>query len=166
MHNARMLLLIAWGMAMACEAGADGDGATFASHVASVGCKPQAPVTVDMRSRALGGGRYEITVEASPWADVASVEIGLRSPDGARVAAGQRAVFGRTAAGATRAHVAVVEIQGPGARVLADVRVGLDPAVRPVKVAELAVGAVPAPAPERTRVIALPTGERVEEVVR
>jgi hypothetical protein len=129
-------------------------------------CKPEAPIAVTLASRPLQLGRYELTVTATPTKAVDSIELALVLPSGAQIDR-PRAWFGPTAARAPRVLVAVVETSSRTTEVSALARVPVvastnEPPIMMSRSTTIALGD-PKPAP-RTRVYALPDGDRAKEV--
>ena len=144
-------LLATLGCARAPETGEPSEGVTH--H------KPRAPVTLALSAEHAGGSNYWVTATATPTEDTAALEIVIHGP-----AAIFSERFESVSAGQTRSFR--VPIRSSGARIRASARTDLGGDIRPNLVGEINVGT---PAPQRsvpTRAIALPSGERIEEVRR
>lgn len=131
------------------------------SAPATASCKPEPPVAIQLTSRALGAGRYEVTATATPTKAVGGVELALVLPAGASVDRPQRAAFGSTIPGERRALVAIVDTIDRSSEISAIARVPFE-GVTMSRAATVMVG-TPRVAP-RTVQYALPDGERAREV--
>jgi hypothetical protein len=145
----------------ACQGTARDEDVRAESAPAQASCKPEAPISVALDARALGGDAYAITVRATPTADVASLELGLVLPPGATLSGDERASFGATTARATRVLEATVRTPGRAVQLAALARVPVE-GIAMSRTAEVTLGT--AAPPPRTRSYRLPDGELVEEV--
>lgn len=154
MGSRRRLIVVAGVCLAACSSnGSNPEPApTWArSAPAAESCKPEAPVAVALDARPLGGGRFELTLEATPTGPVGSLELELILPDG---------TSRRDASGARR-FVTTIGHDGRPAQVAGVARVEVGGVIMS-RAVELAIGPPP-PAP-RTRSYALPDGEHAVEV--
>jgi hypothetical protein len=131
------------------------------SAPAPASCKPEAPLAVEVTTRP-SGGVLEISMRATPTAQVAALELALALPPNAIALDPIGARFGATPAGTARSLTARIRVdQRLSSSVTAIGRVPVD-GVAMSRTATVPVGA-PAPKP-RTATYALPDGERVREV--
>jgi hypothetical protein len=114
--------------------------------------KPSAAVDVKLDARALGDGRYELTLRATPTADVDRMELHLQ---------GRKLVQGPTPKGTPLVLSAPARVHGGGEDVAGSAAVWMA-SRRRTRAAVLHLG--PPVAPPAIRVVALPHGERVAEV--
>jgi len=124
-------------------------------------CKPEPPVAIDLASRRLADGRYEITATATPKATVDSLDLRFVLPPGATIDRPEREAFGATATAQRRVMTAIVELRDRSSEVSAVVAVPVE-GIAMTKSATVAFGE-PKPVP-RTKVYAMPDGERAREV--
>lgn len=144
---------------------APGSAGVARQRIPGDGCKPGAPVTIAARAVALGAGRYEITAEASPLADVDRLALEVVAPAGVTVLGDPWVLFAATGQGASRTASFRVRVAGPGAIVPVSARVTLADGIAPNRVVEVSLGAPPRPPPLVVRTLALPGGLRVDEVM-
>jgi hypothetical protein len=127
--------------------------------------KPQAPVSLKVTQANQGGGRYEITLVATPTDNVKSAQLRLILPAGVTSVEEDKPVaFGASAKGHSLTLTRHVQLTVPGADVIADVRIddGVSQRNRPQIIR---VGAArPAEAAKPTTQVTLPNGDVVEEV--
>ena len=127
--------------------------------------KPQAPVSLKVTQANQGGGRYEITLVATPTDDVKSAQLSLVLPEGVTsVEENKPVAFGASVKGRSLTLTRHVQLSVPGADLIADVRVdnGVSQRNRPQIIR---VGAAkPAEAAKPTTRVTLPNGDVVEEV--
>lgn len=127
--------------------------------------KPQAPVSLKVAKSDQGGGRYEITLVATPTDDVKSAQLRLVLPAGVTsVEADKPVAFGPTQKGRTLTLTRHVQLTVPGADVFAEVRVA-NGGVERSRGESFRIGAAkPAEAAKPTTRVTLPNGDVVEEV--
>jgi len=128
--------------------------------------KPQAPVNVVVRATETRPGAFDVTLEATPWADVDYVTVTWVPPQQVRLHNPATLSFGPTNAGVTRSASMTVELIGSGEELIASVRVGVGRGIHPTKLVELTLGTPQPPRSRATRVVTLPSGEMIEEVIR
>ncbi|MBA2545035.1 MAG: hypothetical protein H0V17_35660 [Deltaproteobacteria bacterium] len=131
------------------------------SAPATASCKPEPPLAIQLTSRGLGAGRYEVTATATPTKSVTGVELELVLPAGSSVDRPHRAAFGATPLNERRILVAIVETHDRSSEISAIARVPFE-GVTMSRAATVTVGA-PRVAP-RTVQYTLPDGERAREV--
>ncbi len=113
-----------------------------------------------MTSRALPGGKYELTATATPSANVDALDLSFVVPPGATIDRGKQG-FGVTARGQQRVVTAIVE---PRDRTT-DISVVAQVPVEGIAMSKTAMVTLGEPRPEpRTKVYAMPDGERAREV--
>ena len=127
--------------------------------------KPQAPISLKVAQSDQGGGRYEITLVATPIDDVKSAQLRLVLPAGVTsVEADKPVAFGPTQKGRTLTLTRHVQLTVPGADLIGEVRVDNGASERNRIVAFRLGTAKPAEAPKPTTRVTLPNGDVVEEV--
>jgi hypothetical protein len=128
--------------------------------------KPQAPVSLKVDQVDQGGGRYAITVVATPTDDLKSAQLRLILPAGVTSLDDDKPMaIGATPKGHGLTLTRHVQLDGvAGADVVADVRVD-DGATRRNRAQIIRIGAArPAEAPRPVTTVTLPNGDKIEEV--
>lgn len=128
--------------------------------------KPEAPITVQLRARESEPGIYDVVLEATPRADVNAVTVTWIPPAAVRLRQPAQSSFGPTLAGQTRTARVTAELSGDGADLLASVGVDAGRGVAPRKLVAHTLGLPPPPPTRPRRLVTLPSGEIIEEVVR
>lgn len=123
-------------------------------------CKPEAPIAVEITTRAIGPGELEVIARATPTRDVPAIELSLALPSHATASA-SRMRFGATHAGDARVMSARVRADERTSQLSAIARVDVEGVVM-ARTATIAIGA-PAPA-QRVTTYALPDGDLAREV--
>jgi hypothetical protein len=146
----------------ACQPSAPPLERSHRSSPPTTSCKPEAPVTIEIATRALGNGELEVTARAVPTTTVTSVEIALALPSHANAMGTTHARFGTTPAGLAQVMTTRIRADQRTSTVTAIAKVPVDDIVMS-RTATVAIG-TPEPAP-RTRTYVLPDGELAREVV-
>ncbi len=119
-------------------------------------CKPEPPVNVELTSRLVGPGRYELAVVVTPTTGVAWLELAVAGGSG-------KGSYGPTARGQQRVVSTIVEVRDRTTEIWASARVPVE-GVEMVKTAMITLGE-PKPVP-KTKLYATPDGELAREVRR
>jgi hypothetical protein len=120
--------------------------------------KPSPPLAVSASAQAVGGGAYDVTVVATPAVALDGLTLAVVDSGAAPVE------VGTVAAGRAYRATVRVQVDGPGAELIAVASARVAPGHTASQTASVTVG-TPARAPEpATRTITLPSGRRVDEV--
>jgi hypothetical protein len=153
------VVVVVW-VLTACQASAPPDRTARAVPPVT-SCKPEAPIAIEVATRALGPDELEVIARATPTRDVATIELQLALPPHAQALTATSARFGVSGIGTVKILTARVRVDQRSSTIAAIARVPVDD-VMMARTASVAIGA-PATAP-RTRTYALPDGDLAREV--
>jgi len=145
----------------ACQSSAPPPERSARAVPPATSCKPEAPIAIEVATRAVGNTELEVTARATPTRDVPSIELVLVLPAHANALGATTARFAATNAGDVRVMTTRIRVDHRTSSITAVARLPVDD-VELSRTATVAIGA-PAPAP-RTEVYVLPDGELAREV--
>lgn len=175
-RSTSVLALLLW--CCSCQTSEPPRAASARAVPPQTSCKPEAPIAVEITTRAIGPGELEVIARATPTRDVPAIELSLALPShatasasemrfgathagDARMTSASQVRFGATHAGDARVMSARVRADQRTSQLSAIARVDVEGVVM-ARTATIAIGA-PAPA-QRVTTYALPDGDLAREV--